>query len=194
MAKAEYRNAIRSRKLIKQAFLELMQEKDIDKISIKDIVTKADINRGTFYAHYSNTRAVIEQIENESIAAWRDSLDEFRTDTLIENTLPFLQKIGQFIEEDVDFCRLLLNAPGSITFINKLKALFMEKIVGAEQVPATSKKKQFLICANFFAYGYAGLIQEWLNRDLKISLNDLNLIISQTIKIGFQPFLSGRNK
>lgn len=63
--KAEYKSAIRSRKFIKGAFTELMKVKEIDKITVTDIVNKADINRGTFYAHYGNTRALIAQIEND---------------------------------------------------------------------------------------------------------------------------------
>jgi AcrR family transcriptional regulator len=65
--KAEYKSAIRSRRLIRQAFIELMKEKELEKITVTDIVKRADINRGTFYAHYKYTRAVIEQIENEII-------------------------------------------------------------------------------------------------------------------------------
>jgi AcrR family transcriptional regulator len=65
--KAEYKSAIRSRRLIRQAFIELMNEKEIDNITVTDIVKRADINRGTFYAHYKYTRAVIEQIKNDTI-------------------------------------------------------------------------------------------------------------------------------
>ena len=36
-SKAEYRSAIRSRKLIKTAFMELAAEKEISKITVKDI-------------------------------------------------------------------------------------------------------------------------------------------------------------
>ena len=46
--KAEYRSSIRSKTMIKEALLELMIEKPFDKITITDIVKKADINRGTF--------------------------------------------------------------------------------------------------------------------------------------------------
>ena len=51
MAKAEYRSAIRSRKLINEALADLLTEKPLDKITVTDVVSRADINRGTFYAH-----------------------------------------------------------------------------------------------------------------------------------------------
>lgn len=54
MAKAEYRSSLRSKKLIINALVDLLDEKPLDKITVTDIVKKADINRGTFYAHYEN--------------------------------------------------------------------------------------------------------------------------------------------
>ena len=55
--KAEYRSSIRSKVLIKNALLSLMREKSFDKITVTDIVDRADINRFvTFVAAY---RAII---------------------------------------------------------------------------------------------------------------------------------------
>jgi len=190
--KAEYRSAIRSRKLIKQAFVELMQEKDIDKITIKDIVTKADINRGTFYAHYVGTHAVIEQIENEIIAALFEFWDEYQHSSFIENPLPFLLNIVRFLEQNLEFYRLLANSQGAITFLNKLKALLMDKIINDKKVLTIKNKDQFLIYVNFFASGCTCLYQDWFNHKIKMSLNDLTLIVTQIIKDGFQPFLHGK--
>ena len=91
MAKAEYKSAIRSRKLIRTAFVELMQEKDTDKITVTDIVKRADINRGTFYAHYSDTHAVLEQIENEFLQHILEILDDSNYETFIQNPYPVFQ-------------------------------------------------------------------------------------------------------
>ena len=58
----EYRSAIRSRRLIHQAFLELLREKPFEKITVTDIVNRADINRSTFYAHYPDVRGLVEAL------------------------------------------------------------------------------------------------------------------------------------
>jgi len=52
MAKAEYRSAVRSRRLIHTALADLLLEKPLDKITVTDVVNRAEINRGTFYLHY----------------------------------------------------------------------------------------------------------------------------------------------
>ena len=49
--RAEYRSAIRSRRMIREAYTVLLKEKDLSKITVTDIVNRADINRATFYAH-----------------------------------------------------------------------------------------------------------------------------------------------
>lgn len=58
--KKEYRSAIRSRRLIRESLISLLKEKDISKITVKDIVDCADLNRATFYAHYPDVRGVME--------------------------------------------------------------------------------------------------------------------------------------
>ena len=50
--RSEHKNASRSRYLIKHAYGELLNEKDPAKITVTDIVERAKISRGTFYAHY----------------------------------------------------------------------------------------------------------------------------------------------
>jgi len=193
--KAEYRSAVRSRKLIRQAYVELIKQKDIDHITIKDIVTRADINRGTFYAHYSSVGAVSEQIENEIIAALFQFLDEFKDkDTrLIENPLPFVTNIARFIENDLEFYRLLINSQRAAPFFNKFKALFIDKIMSDEKkMSAIKNKNQFLVCVNLYASGFAGLYQDWFNNRIKMSLNDLTVNFSEIIKNGFKPFLPAK--
>jgi len=111
--KAEYGSAIRSRKLIRQAFVELMQEKNIDKILIKDIVTKAHINRGPFMLTIPHICS-LRPDRNEIISALLKFVDEFQHGKLIENPLPFLLKIARFLEQDLEFYRLLFNAQAQL--------------------------------------------------------------------------------
>lgn len=192
-AKTEYRSAIRSRKLIKQAYVDLTKEKDIDKITVMDIVTRADINRGTFYAHYKNVNAVSEQIGNEIMSALFEYLDEFKNSRMIENPLPFLTNIARFLEKDLEFYRVLLNSQLSLSFINKLKTLFVDKIMSDEKKMSSIKDKdQFMVCVNLYASGFVGLYQDWFNRKIKMSLDDLTYHFSEIIKNGFKHFLPAK--
>ena len=56
MAEQEDKRIRRTKKLLRQALTRLMQQKDFQSITVTDVVREADINRGTFYAHFSSNR------------------------------------------------------------------------------------------------------------------------------------------
>ena len=52
---------------IYEAFFLLLQEKDIDKITVADVTKKAGIVRSTFYNHYENVPALVLAAEDKTI-------------------------------------------------------------------------------------------------------------------------------
>ena len=60
--------------VLKQSFLELLKEKPVSRITVKEVCALAQLNRATFYAHYSDCFALKESIENELIGAFEKSL------------------------------------------------------------------------------------------------------------------------
>lgn len=64
-----YRNAERTRRMIRQAFAELLAEKrTMGSISVSELTARADIAKSTFYNHYADIYAVAEEFENELVA------------------------------------------------------------------------------------------------------------------------------
>ena len=55
----------RTRRMIKEAFVELMEKKGFEAITVKDITTRARINRGTFYAHYEDKFDLMNKYQEE---------------------------------------------------------------------------------------------------------------------------------
>ena len=51
-----------TRRVIREAFLELLNEKALGKITVKDITDRCGINRNTFYYHYQDIPALVEEI------------------------------------------------------------------------------------------------------------------------------------
>ena len=181
-SKAEYKSAIRSRRMIRDALVALMQEKDINKITVTDIVTRADINRGTFYAHYQDIRAVLEQIENEIIEKMLELLGEFHYKSFFANPLPLLTKVARYLEKDLEFYRLLINSNGSEQFLTKLKGIFVSRLENDPEIPHEIKKSaEYKMHAYFFAGGIVNLYQAWFHNEVKQSLNEVSMIISNLI-------------
>ncbi|HUW42509.1 MAG TPA: TetR/AcrR family transcriptional regulator C-terminal domain-containing protein [Rectinemataceae bacterium] len=176
--KAEYKSARRSRALIRKALVELLQEKDINKITITDIVRRADINRGTFYAHYADVYTVVDQIENELIAKLHELLEVFQSNGLLRRPLPVLKELARYLEEDIEYYRMLINAKGAQSFLERIKQLFIDKMMTDERSLAKVKDKdRFQVALSFFAGGMVEVYKDWLQGKLGKSLDEVAAIV-----------------
>lgn len=178
--KAEYRSAIRSRRMIREAYMELLKEKDLSKITVTDIITRADLNRATFYAHYPDVRGVTEEIENEIIEKMLEVLKEFQFTNFFRNPAPLLLKVSRYLEEDTDFYRILVRANGSEMFMEKLKKVFADHMLEDSDIPESMRQSQMVelrVC--YFAGGIVNLYQQWFRGDLHCTLNDIALEVSK---------------
>ena len=116
-----YRNAIRSRKLIRKAFAEILSEKkDIDKVTVKEVVERADISKSTFYSHYVDIYAVIEEFGNEIIDLVKETINEY-SKAHKEEFVPYLKKINTVLKENEDLYKMLLSSDLYFKFLNQIK-------------------------------------------------------------------------
>lgn len=182
--KAEYRSAIRSRRMIREAYMELLKEKDLSKITVTDIIKRADLNRATFYAHYPDVRGVTEEIENEIIEKMLEVLKEFQFTSFFRNPAPLLLKISRYLEEDTDFYRILVRANGSEIFMEKLKKVFSDHMLNDSDIPESmrqSKMVELRVC--YFAGGIVNLYKQWFRGDLNCTLNDIAIEVSKLLQL-----------
>lgn len=61
------RRVKRSRRLLRQALMDLMGEKRFTAITIQDITDRAEVNRGTFYTHFQDKYALLELIMQDGL-------------------------------------------------------------------------------------------------------------------------------
>lgn len=64
----EDRRARRTRRLLKESLLELMEQKHFSEISVRDVTDNADMNRTTFYLHYTDTTQLLQSMEEDLLA------------------------------------------------------------------------------------------------------------------------------
>lgn len=182
--KAEYRSSIRSRRMIREAYTQLLKEKDISKITVTDIVTKADLNRATFYAHYPDVRGVTEEIEDEIIEKMIDVLKEFKFTSFFKNPAPLLLKLSRCLEKDDEFYRTLIRANGSEIFMEKLKNVFSDYMLNNSDIPVDMRHtKTVRLRVYYFAGEIINLYKQWFRGDLDCTLNDIALEISRLLQL-----------
>ena len=81
----------KTERAIRNAFYELICEKPVQKITVKELAERAEINKTTFYAHYETIYDLLGTLEQEAIDAVLENLDEFRM--LFDNPKTFVYNL-----------------------------------------------------------------------------------------------------
>ena len=157
------RRAKRSRRLLKEGLLSLMQEKKFKDISARDITESADLNRGTFYLHYPDTQALLESIEDDLLGEAQQIVDqhleEFHAGVSLE---PLLLPILDFIQEKYKTITLLLRNSNASSFLDKLHILIYKYCLDyARERFQIRDEIQLNYFLSYVSFGIMGMVKEW---------------------------------
>lgn len=155
--------------VLKESFINLLEKKDISQISIKEICEDADINRATFYAHYSDQYDLLRKIENElidNVNAHLDKIDEISNDM---SAVLIAEKIFEYIKENAKLCKLLLSERGDFSFQKQIMMLVYDKIITELTDNHRITKEDAEYVYSFTITGCVGIVQKWLDDDMKKS-------------------------
>lgn len=87
----------KSRKAIKDALLELMYEKDFNSITVNELLIKADISRGTFYAHFKNLEDVRQSLIGDLYSHADFLFGEYKASELAEDVFPIMLLAAEYM-------------------------------------------------------------------------------------------------
>ena len=168
--KKEDRRVRRTKKLLTQALTQLMQTKQINEITVKELTDLADMNRGTFYLYYKDIYDMLEKIEDGIFEALDRISLLHEHENVVTQTKPILYDLFRFIGENQEMCRVLLSPHGDMNFLHRLNDVVREKCL--EIWPANQENQSeadFEYHYSFVIFGCAGLIRAWVNRNCQES-------------------------
>lgn len=121
----------KTKKLIKRAFAELINEKkELNKITVTELVKRADITRGTFYTHYDDIYDVANEYQLETIDLLVSDENILYTRNDILN---YFNDIISCLKKNEETYRMLLSSNEPFMFLEKLKKMASQKILFALQ-------------------------------------------------------------
>lgn len=160
--KKVYRNALRSKALIRQAFIDLLGHKELRQITVVDIVNRADLSRNTFYAHYQDVYAILEELQAEASAQLNAALDQVSVQQMPEAALTLLQSIARHIEAQKDIYRILICTQATESFTQTLKQVMIERVSANLDAAGIRDKAHFMLFVEVSAAGFISLFQQYL--------------------------------
>lgn len=195
---------IRTRQSIREALIDLIEEKGFETITVKDITTRAKINRGTFYAHYQDKYDLMTKCEEEIMLEMtrmaKQNLPgllvalESNTQTPVPN--PIAISMLEYINKNHKFIKAMLGSTGKITFQSRLKD-FLWKTIFMDGPNSLIQEEKLLVpgqyLAAYIASAHIGVIQKWLEGGRKESPNEMADILS-TMTVNGLVYAAGLNR
>lgn len=189
--KKEYRSAVRSRRLIREAFLELLRRKPYEKITVTDIVALADINRSTFYAHYPDVRGLVEELIRDVIHKADSLAREMDIPSFLADPMPFLNTLIGYGQENVELYALLSRSDLAMRHMEQLKLTLMQLAITSVDIPERIRTSSvFHIQMGFFIGGIMNIYVLWLQGNLECTVDEIAEQIAVLIKNNADVYLN----
>lgn len=164
---------LRTRQLIKDAVIELLEEMDIEKISVNRIAERAQINRVTFYLHYQDLQDMLEKMADEMVADILEavSIYEEKLEHVKSEGWVILEALLIYIADNARFYKIVLNSRRSPIFTDRLFLLVGEMISEYQNKKVDSANISEDHIQNDIAIWYStaaliGTIITWLKNDM----------------------------
>jgi len=158
--------------VIREAFIQLMQDQPIEKVTVTCICELADISRGTFYLHYRDAYDLLESMENELLL----NLERRFTETMGHSTPDnpassmvdysidpdFWLGILKWLHEDKSLSKLFFANPHS-SFMTKCLSLnrsFSDKLCRGVYPNLSESEREYM--HTYYEHGSASIMSLWV--------------------------------
>lgn len=189
------RRTVRTKSWLRQALVQLMDEKGLDNITVSDLTSRAEINRGTFYLHYKDVADMVEQLQSEML----NGLEQFASRVNFLEILrhagqnepyPNLHNVFEYWQRNADFCKPMLGPKGDPAFVLRIKEMMKSKIyryvfeavalIPAEKRPAVPLDfiLEYMTSANI------GIIQHWFASGMQQTPREMAMIMTLLVSQG----------
>ncbi len=174
MVTVNNRRSQMTKMLFRTSLMELMTEKSINKITIKDICNGADLNHSTFYLHYTDRHNLLQDVENEVIEKILQYIKKMDADV---DVIHYIATLFDYLKENKKMAVTLFNNPEAHAFQTMFVEKIKEQIKEFETNDFSPVKEKYVYI--YTMQGCFNLIREWINSEFDLSSNDVAELIIQ---------------
>lgn len=152
------RRTLYTKKVIREEFLQILQTKELAKITVKEICEAADINRGTFYKYYTDPYDLFQKIESDLLEDIMGNIkiQEKELDSWLVNILVILS-------ENKDASNIILSSKNESRLIGSmLSRVKPEALENFALIFDDTSPDKLDLYFTYFVDGTIGLIEHWL--------------------------------
>ena len=174
-----------------EAFFLLLKEKELEKITVADVIKKAGVVRSTFYNHYENIPALMTAAEDKTIKDIFSLMESFHPKNDRDMCRSYFLAICNYTKKN-PFLAHLLQSPRGDAFFEKAILMFHHYVSEITHTTATGERQRvafpFYIAGTIG--GTIGILHKWIAEAFQTPAEDVADILSQIFMTGILPHLS----
>ena len=166
------RRIVKTKEALKAALVSLLQEKELNKITVKELCERADINRGTFYTHYKDHIDLYNSILEEMYQNLENYIRSlFKIDlSSRDGSVDFVSRLFKFCRANDQYVSLYLVPHRKALLCQKI-AMYAKKynVYGYARSKTTIDRLPDFVEDYFYqylAFGVIGIIQHWMENGM----------------------------
>ena len=152
MAEKVDRRVRKTKAQLRAGLARLMQKKSIKEITVKELVEEVDINRSTFYLHYTDIYQMLADYP----------LDPINNK---ESSYPFIEQIFTILDNNKDICIALLGKNGDMAFVSRIEKLIADTVLHRLSIRLPKDNRDIEYAYAFCLNGCVGMIKTWLSSE-----------------------------
>lgn len=188
------RRVIKTKKAIHKAMAQLIAEKDINDITVKEISDLADINRKTFYNYYSGIYQLVDEMEDRVVEYFAGLIKKTDFEKALADPSIVFDMLYETIREHVDFIDALFADGRNASLMHKVisKLIEMTSDAAAETFHVDPAKAEIIV--RFIFAGEIAVYQNWYHSDRQIPIKDVSKSLGVLCTKGIDSLLEEQTK
>lgn len=177
----------RTRLLLQQAMLELLEEKSFESVTVQEIAARAEVNRATFYAHYEDKNALVNAMVREMFAAKLEGELPEQPGLTDDNLRLLILTTCDYIGEFISHCMPMRQAHEQASIFIPVQR-FLYEILSDCIRRADGAAQETL--AMTISWAIWGTVFEWARTGRKIPAAQLTDQVVELVQGGLQTYLA----
>ncbi len=176
---------------IYDAFFLMLKEKELNKITVSDVIKKAGIVRSTFYNHYENIPTLISAIEDKTIQDIFTLMESFHPKNDKDICKSYFLSLCNYSQKN-PFLANLLQGPGEDAFFEKMMTMFHHYVTKTTQntTPTVHTKEEFSYMIACTIGSTIGVLHKWIAEDFRTPADKVADILTNVFLAGMLPFMT----
>ncbi len=186
--RAQDRRVFKTKKVIREAFVSLLAEKDLEKITIKEIALRADVDRKTVYNYYGSIYDIQVELENELAKSFEHDIKNFNYTTFEPREI--FAAFAGFLEENLELFDWVMRIKSSARLISKINFFLRVKIRESIGKNNEIDPLKIELATEYVTAGLFCVYRYWFNGDRKQPLKEFTQHVADLVMQGLPEYLT----